>query len=515
MMESNSWEDKLTCTWRSEGQLDITGFPEDMPMCLQYYLSSIKAEKWPRALNLIQEGEGHCFLSGTGISFPRDYESSSSDEEGPRRGPLPEDEVEFFAGRFPKNRLKRLLFLRTVMKCLSKRRETHGPIDGEQQFLDYLEEEERRSKLATKLAESGSPKESLSSKSFLKGKRVEVPQSEPMELEETKRMKTDVHEDTAVEERIDDESRFIPKAEKDPALDSHVDIQDLITNNYDLLKENINAIKVFRHMIHKRVLEDSDHDEIFRPFIPKSDYAESEALLDMLSRRRSCPPALFLDILRIEHPDIVDRLSTEVSSPKAIISRQKDNTGPFYRMTHKPRGTALIITDEYAETSKTKEDSELLTDAFKSLHFATKTVRDLDFDLSSAMQPGGIVDQDCNVFCFISERPHRVMHEIGMYQSLNDKPTLIFCHTPARFRPNPMSMYRFMKVLDTLSEARDDDKDCYLSLSNSPNYTRTLAKTLLEYGKSDDFESMMLKVYSACDDFHCHNRLRKRLYFPP
>ncbi|KAI8515528.1 hypothetical protein Bbelb_063410 [Branchiostoma belcheri] len=360
-MESNSWEDKLTCTWRSEGQLDITGFPEDMPMCLQYYLSSIKAEKWPRALNLIQEGEGHCFLSGTGISFPRDYESSSSDEEGPRRGPLPEDEVEFFAGRFPKNRLKRLLFLRTVMKCLSKR-----------------------------------PKESLSSKSFLKGKTVEVPQSEPMELEETKPQKTDVHAGQA----------------------SHVDIQDLITNNYDLLKENINAMKVIHHMIHKRVLERSDQDKIYRQSILKS--GVSEALLDMLSRRRSCPPALFLDILRIEHPDIVERLSTEVSSPKAIISRQKDDAGPFYRMTHKPRGTALIFIDADANTSAMKEDS-----------------------------------------------------------------------------------------------ARDDDKDCYLSQSSSPNYTRTLAKTLIEYGSSEDFVSMMSKVYSACDDFYCRNGLRKRLYFPP
>ncbi|XP_019635198.1 PREDICTED: uncharacterized protein LOC109478152 isoform X1 [Branchiostoma belcheri] len=608
MMESDSWEDKLTCTWKGEGQLDIMGFPEDMPMCLKCYLSSIKAGKWPRALYLIQEGEGHCFLSGTGISFPRDYESSSSDEDGPGRGPLPEDEVEFFSGRFPKNRLKRLLFLRTVKKCLSKRRETHGPgpVDGEQQFLHYLEEEEekeKRSELDTELTEPGStsPKESLSSESSMKGKTVEVPQRELEEttektvraekthheklrkhhrrlkgtirahhitgclkekgvltdddvdkiydkaaqeerteqllfilakrsssaieafiqsLKEVQRQGTcpyedivqllegaDPKQDAAVEERIDDKSRFVPKLEKGPGQASHVDIQDLITNNYDLLKENINAMKVIPHMIHKRVLERSDQDKIFRQSILDSDYAESEALLDMLSRRRSCHPALFLDILRIEHPDIVERLSTEVSSPKAIISRQKDDAGPFYRMTHKSRGTALIFIDADLDTSAMKEESELLADAFKSLHFATKIVR--DFDLSSAIQPGGRVDQDCHVFCCISDIPHGMIHDIVRYQSRNDKPMLIFCHIPARLRPNPMSMYMFFEVVD------HDSQDCYLSLSSSPNYIRTLAKTLIEYGKSEDFVSMMSKVYSACDKFYCHDGLRKRLYFPP
>ncbi|XP_019635200.1 PREDICTED: uncharacterized protein LOC109478152 isoform X2 [Branchiostoma belcheri] len=498
MMESDSWEDKLTCTWKGEGQLDIMGFPEDMPMCLKCYLSSIKAGKWPRALYLIQEGEGHCFLSGTGISFPRDYESSSSDEDGPGRGPLPEDEVEFFSGRFPKNRLKRLLFLRTVKKCLSKRRETHGPgpVDGEQQFLHYLEEEEekeKRSELDTELTEPGStsPKESLSSESSMKGKTVEVPQRE---LEET------------TEKTV--------RAEK-----TH---HEKLRKHHRRLKGTIRAHHITGCLKEKGVLTDDDVDKIYDKAAQEE---RTEQLLFILAKRSSSAIEAFIQSLKevqrqgtCPYEDIVQLL--EGADPKqdaAVEERIDDKSrfvpklekgpGPFYRMTHKSRGTALIFIDADLDTSAMKEESELLADAFKSLHFATKIVR--DFDLSSAIQPGGRVDQDCHVFCCISDIPHGMIHDIVRYQSRNDKPMLIFCHIPARLRPNPMSMYMFFEVVD------HDSQDCYLSLSSSPNYIRTLAKTLIEYGKSEDFVSMMSKVYSACDKFYCHDGLRKRLYFPP
>ncbi|XP_066301962.1 uncharacterized protein [Branchiostoma lanceolatum] len=446
-MASSSWEEKLTCKWTDEGQLDITGFPDDMPICLQYYLSSIKSEKWPRAVHLIQEGEGHCFVSGTGISFPPDYESSSSsDEDGPKRGPLPEDEVELCAGRFPKNRVKRLLFLRIVKKCLSERsNETHGPLDGELQFLAYIDEEEKRAKQTTESAETGSPSPMEISSSV-----VQVTQSENEEMETSASVSLEepasvgVHTEIASDSNVTfgwssgprDESNPIAETKKGPkAPTSYDDIQDLITNNYDLLKDNINVDKVFHHMIHKHVVEPSDKDEILGMYILDSERAE--ALLDMISRRRSCLPALFLDILNIEHPDVVDKLSTEVSSPKYIISRQKAGEGPFYKMSHSPRGTALIVIDTNArDPCKMKEESELLADAFKSLNFLPKIVKDID-------------------------------------------------------------------SIDTFH------------MSNSPNYSRALAKTLMEYGKSDEFVSIMAKVYSVCDNFYCQNGLQKRLHFPP
>ncbi|KAI8512740.1 DnaJ (Hsp40), sub A, member 4 [Branchiostoma belcheri] len=138
-MASSSWEDQFTCKWTQEGQLDIKGFHTDMPKCLQFYLISVsRANKWPRALQLIQEEEGHCFISGTGVSFPLDYESSSSEEDQPSRGPLPEDEVEFFSGTFSKDRVKKSVFLRTVEKCVVERRKICGPLDGEDQFLNHV-----------------------------------------------------------------------------------------------------------------------------------------------------------------------------------------------------------------------------------------------------------------------------------------------------------------------------------------------------------------------------------------
>eukprot|EP00058_Branchiostoma_floridae_P011909 XP_002597397.1 hypothetical protein BRAFLDRAFT_69318 [Branchiostoma floridae] len=141
-MASSSWEDQFTCKWTSKGQLDITGFPKDMPKCLQFYLISVsRSNNWPRALELITEGEGHCFISGTGVLFPLDYESSSSEEDHPRRGPLPENEVEFFSGNFTKVRVKKTVFLRTVVKCLEERHEICGKLDGESEFLKYVTEE--------------------------------------------------------------------------------------------------------------------------------------------------------------------------------------------------------------------------------------------------------------------------------------------------------------------------------------------------------------------------------------
>ncbi|XP_078620389.1 uncharacterized protein LOC144887206 [Branchiostoma floridae x Branchiostoma japonicum] len=140
-MATGTWEHLPTCKWTGEGQLDITGFPEDMPMCLQFYLTSIRPEKWPRAMRLIQQGEGHCFANEIGILFPLDYESSSSEEDQPSRGPIPEDEVEFFAGYFPKDRVKKSVFLRVVEKCLKERNKTFQPLDGETEFLEYVRRE--------------------------------------------------------------------------------------------------------------------------------------------------------------------------------------------------------------------------------------------------------------------------------------------------------------------------------------------------------------------------------------
>ncbi|XP_019630676.1 PREDICTED: uncharacterized protein LOC109474756 [Branchiostoma belcheri] len=140
-MTTRTWEHLFTCKWTVEGQLDITGFPEDMPMSLQFYLTSIRPEKWPRALKLIQQGEGHCFANEIGILFPFDYESSSSEEDQPSRGPLPEDEVEFFAGYFPKDRVKKNVFLQIVEKCLDERKKSFCPLDRENEFLDYVRRE--------------------------------------------------------------------------------------------------------------------------------------------------------------------------------------------------------------------------------------------------------------------------------------------------------------------------------------------------------------------------------------
>ncbi|XP_035687562.1 uncharacterized protein LOC118423496 [Branchiostoma floridae] len=145
-MATPSWEQQFTCTWVNPGRLDMSGFPEDMPTCLQFYLRSIRSQQWMAALKMIQRGQSHSFANESGIVFPKDYESSSnssSEEKEQSKGPLQEDEVAFFAGFFSKDRVKKSVFLITIRKCLEERRRQCecDPFDGEEQFLTYVSEE--------------------------------------------------------------------------------------------------------------------------------------------------------------------------------------------------------------------------------------------------------------------------------------------------------------------------------------------------------------------------------------
>ncbi|XP_019630675.1 PREDICTED: uncharacterized protein LOC109474755 [Branchiostoma belcheri] len=154
-MATTSWAQQFTCKWVDDGRLDMSGFPEDAPACLTLYLTSIRSEEWNAVLEMIENGEGHCSANETGILFSEDYESSSesSSEEEEEQGPLPEDEVAFFAGCFPKDRVKKTVFLGIMETCLEERRKQCTTckcldLDCEKQFLDYVHRE-TKSKGAT------------------------------------------------------------------------------------------------------------------------------------------------------------------------------------------------------------------------------------------------------------------------------------------------------------------------------------------------------------------------------
>ncbi|XP_078590895.1 interferon-inducible GTPase 5-like [Branchiostoma floridae x Branchiostoma japonicum] len=141
-----NWVDVFTCSWSDGGRLNMNGFNKDSPLCLRLYLRSIKPEDWELALRLLATNEGHSFVDGIGITFPQEYEySSSEEEESNPKGPIPEDEVEFFAGRLSKCRLKKADFLRVLNHCLSERtRKLLDPLDGEDQFMKYVLDERRK-----------------------------------------------------------------------------------------------------------------------------------------------------------------------------------------------------------------------------------------------------------------------------------------------------------------------------------------------------------------------------------
>ncbi|XP_019613616.1 PREDICTED: uncharacterized protein LOC109461678, partial [Branchiostoma belcheri] len=170
-MATPSWARQFTCTWVDEWRLGMSGFPKDAPACLTLYLTSIRSEEWKAALEMIQNGEGHCFANETGILFSKDYESSSessSDEEEEEQGPLPEDEVAFFAGCFPKDRVKKTVFLSIMEKCLEERRKQCKcpALDCEKHFLDYVHRE-TKSKGATNQERTGQESKDLQAKQVI------------------------------------------------------------------------------------------------------------------------------------------------------------------------------------------------------------------------------------------------------------------------------------------------------------------------------------------------------------
>ncbi|XP_078621599.1 uncharacterized protein LOC144887934 [Branchiostoma floridae x Branchiostoma japonicum] len=140
-MDREDWVRTFTCSWSTDGRLNIKGFREETPLCLRLYLRSIRPDDWDLALQLIAKKEGHSFADGIGITFPQEYEYSSSEEEDDNpKGPIPDDKVEFFAGRLPKCRLTEADFLDAVSYCLSERRKLPflNPLNGEGNFMKYI-----------------------------------------------------------------------------------------------------------------------------------------------------------------------------------------------------------------------------------------------------------------------------------------------------------------------------------------------------------------------------------------
>ncbi|KAI8485135.1 hypothetical protein Bbelb_370600 [Branchiostoma belcheri] len=179
------WIEKLTdnVRWSKKGTLSLkNSLPDEVPVPVQFYLSSIRPYDMANALAYIQEGATHYFAQGyVGIVFygnnhdvwlssSSSSNTSSEDESGDctessdeaseetsENGststqsssvetdddiPLQEGEVGFFVGHKSraKYRMPEKDFLK-VMKTLllMRRKQNHQDIPGQQEFLQYVD----------------------------------------------------------------------------------------------------------------------------------------------------------------------------------------------------------------------------------------------------------------------------------------------------------------------------------------------------------------------------------------
>ncbi|CAH1255559.1 Hypp1561 [Branchiostoma lanceolatum] len=120
------------------------------------------------------------------------------------------------------------------------------------------------------------------------------------------------------------------------ARDSEETIEDLITNNYTLLRRRLQVEKLIPHFIERRMLDFPDKQVVMSKTTTSG---KAGALLELLTQKGTCKPEEFVEILeKGDHRHVVDQL--KITSTRNKITKG-DDTGMRRTSQKRPRSSPL------------------------------------------------------------------------------------------------------------------------------------------------------------------------------
>ncbi|XP_035699598.1 caspase-8-like [Branchiostoma floridae] len=272
------------------------------------------------------------------------------------------------------------------------------------------------------------------------------------------------------------------------------------------------------------------------------------------------------EVARLKEENI--HLKNQAGSDKMEVARLKDQivsltteTNNTYRMSHKPRGTAVIINSIHFEDMATRDGAEgdtgRLQEAFESLGFTVMTFIDLDHSkMVATMKDQGNADHsnyDCFACCIMSHGTTGKVFssdDVGIdiceimkpfhankCPSLKGKPKLFFIQAcqgeKIQGKESTEGDLDATPGDDVPLNFICNEADFFLGLSTVPGhiskrgqdgapYVFHLAKLLKDFGPTHDLSAIMAMVCDKMNDINddtfgwissYHSTLRKKVFF--